>query len=144
MENSTNLTQECFDGAPTAMEFFAGFELIHGLILIVPIVLCMMTYLVYVINLRHTSKHGHKDTKGNVAALMTIYPVSCMRSWVIVSNKCHIDVILILRLLQARHLSRLSYQKLTSSVTRLPTSVLLFYLISSTGNFNDIFALIES
>lgn len=76
MNNSTNLTLECLDGVPSVVELFAAFQLTHWLLLIIPIALWLMTIAVYVMNLRHTMEHGHKDTKGNVAALFTIYPVS--------------------------------------------------------------------
>ena len=78
MENSTNSTLGCHDGVPSFVEFIDGFHLIHALFLTIPVTLCIMTLFVYVINLRNTMERGHKDTKGNVAALLTIYPVSCI------------------------------------------------------------------
>lgn len=73
MENST---LECIDGLPSVAEFFDGFENNREFVLLVPIGLCLVTLALYVINLRATIEHGQKDTKGNVAALLTIYPVS--------------------------------------------------------------------
>lgn len=88
MEDSTNLTLDCRDGVPSVVELFADFQLIHVVLLIVPIVSWMMTLSFYVINLRHTVKHGHKDTKGNVAVLLTIYPVSSERDGSMRNHVC--------------------------------------------------------
>lgn len=57
-------------------ELFSGLQLAHELILLTSAVLCIMTLALYVINLRANIKNGDKDTKGNVAALLTVYPVS--------------------------------------------------------------------
>lgn len=70
-----NSTQDCIDGNPSAVEFFAGFQANHEFILLVPIVLCLMTLTMLVINLRAALERCHKDTKSNVATLLTIYPV---------------------------------------------------------------------
>lgn len=75
MENSTNISVDCYNGVPSATEFFAGFQLEQVLLLAVPIALWLMTLTVYVMNLKRTIEHGHKVTKGNVAVLLTIYPV---------------------------------------------------------------------
>ena len=71
-----NLTLDCEEGIPTVQEFFAGFHEHLELVLIAPFALWLMTLAVYVINLRATIDHGQRETKGNIAALLSIYPVS--------------------------------------------------------------------
>lgn len=73
MENST---LDCREGVPTAGEFLAGFQPNREYILLVPIGFCLMTLWIYVTNLRALFLHGQKETKGNIAALCSIYPVS--------------------------------------------------------------------
>lgn len=73
MENST---LDCQEGVPSVAEFFAGFQHSRELLLIVPIAFCLTTLALYVINLRGTVRNENRETKGNVAALLTIYPVS--------------------------------------------------------------------
>lgn len=73
MENST---LDCEEGVPSVAEYFAGFQQFHELLLIVPFAFCLTTLTLYVINLRGTVKNENRETKGNVAALLTIYPVS--------------------------------------------------------------------
>lgn len=70
-----NSTQDCIVGNPSIIEFFAGFPPNHEFILLAPIALFVMTVVTFVINLRATIMRGNKDTKGNVASLLTIYPV---------------------------------------------------------------------
>lgn len=72
--NSTSF--ECEFGIPTAAELFDALQLNHQTFLILPIAFCFMTLAIYVINLRRELDSGNKDTKGNVAALVTLYPVS--------------------------------------------------------------------
>lgn len=74
MNNSTSL--DCIDGVPSVVELYAAFERLHEFFLLVPIAFCVLTLTLYVINVREIIKHGQKDTKGNVVALFTIYPVS--------------------------------------------------------------------
>lgn len=73
MENST---LNCIDGVPSLIELYAALEPLNKFFLLVPITFCILTLSIYVINLREVIKRGQKDTKGNVAALITIYPVS--------------------------------------------------------------------
>lgn len=73
MENSTF---DCREGVPTAAEFLTGLQLEHKIVLLVPVAFCIMTLVIYVINLRATFENERKETKGNVATLFTIYPVS--------------------------------------------------------------------
>lgn len=73
MENSTFI--DCTDGDPSAGEFFNTLKQEHQIFLFLPITFCFMTLAVYVINLKRELESGPKDTKGNVAVLVTIYPV---------------------------------------------------------------------
>lgn len=76
MSRMENLTLDCIDGVPSVLEIYAEFERLHGFVLLVPITFCLLTLTLYVINLREIIKNGQKGTKGNAAALFTIYPVS--------------------------------------------------------------------
>ena len=76
MESTENSTLNCHEGIPGVTDFLTGLNLEHKIILIVPITFCFMTLIIYVINLRATIKNERKETKGNVAVLCTIYPVS--------------------------------------------------------------------
>jgi hypothetical protein len=71
-----NLTLECREGVPTVGEFLTSLQTEHKIVLFVPIVFCIMTLVVYVINLLATFESERRETKGNVATLFTIYPVS--------------------------------------------------------------------
>lgn len=73
MENST--FTDCVDGDPSAVEFFNTLQQKHQMFLFLPITFCFMTLAVYVINLKRELENGPRDTKANVAALVTIYPV---------------------------------------------------------------------
>lgn len=74
MENSTEA--ECYDGIPSVIEFMTGLQLEQKVLMLGPISICFMTLVIYVINLREAIARGPKQTKGNVVALITIYPVS--------------------------------------------------------------------
>lgn len=75
-----NTSSECAESIASAAEFLAGFEHFHELIvLLIPIAFCFMTLTLYVISIRAVIAHGAKDTKGNVASLFTIYPVSAFK-----------------------------------------------------------------
>jgi hypothetical protein len=71
-----NETLDCVDGAPSVAEYFEGFEPIHEFMLLAPVMLCMMTLTIYVINLRSIISRLPREIKGNIVALLTIYPVS--------------------------------------------------------------------
>jgi hypothetical protein len=72
----TNLTLNCGDVVPSVAELFEGLQLEHKIFLILPMMFFTFTVVIYVANLRYAIENGHKETKGNVAALVTIYPVS--------------------------------------------------------------------
>lgn len=77
MENLTLDTAfDCEDGVPSVTDFFAGFQQFHEFLLIVPIAFCLTTLVLYAINLRDIVQNENRETKGNVAALFAIYPVS--------------------------------------------------------------------
>lgn len=72
---ANNLTQDCLDELPSATQIFSGFSPNHEFILLAPIIPCFMTLAMFVINLNAVIKSGRKETKGNIATLLTIYPV---------------------------------------------------------------------
>ena len=76
MENSS---LNCNESIPTVAEFYGGLHLEQITVLIVPAVFCFVTLALYVINLRLTLKYERRETKGNVATLLTIYPVRFVR-----------------------------------------------------------------
>lgn len=76
VEEMENQTLDCEDGVPSMQEMFAKFPPHHEFILIVPVALCVLTLATFVVNLRATIRNGNRETKGNIATLLSIYPVS--------------------------------------------------------------------
>jgi hypothetical protein len=71
-----NRTFDCDEDVPSTAELYGNLQTEQKLIFIVPIALCILSFVIYVANVRAALKHERRETKGNVVALFTIYPVS--------------------------------------------------------------------